>query len=206
MPYGYTHRDLLEGADVLAREDERGGAVLAVEGRGVGGGGLLGVGGAQDVHVGEYPEAGHGLDRLVRGPVLLVDIMHEARQQESERGGNMVTCETEAARGFRKEQRFMDQSMRLSERVATRASKRTYVQPRQGRNHGKNSDVQGFGHVGNCTKHSKNGLQPRKLNYCCHLSDADGVVGEDVVHGQLRESGHTHGRAHVVGEDEEGGA
>lgn len=69
----YTHRDLLEGADVLAREDERGGAVLAVDGRGVGGGGLLGVSGAHDVHVGEHAEAGHGLDRLVGGSVLLVD-------------------------------------------------------------------------------------------------------------------------------------
>lgn len=40
----------------------------------------------------------------------------------------------------------------------------------------------------------------------CHLSDADRVVGQDVVDGQLRESGHAHGGAHVVGEDQEGGA
>lgn len=40
----------------------------------------------------------------------------------------------------------------------------------------------------------------------CHLSDTDGVVGQDVVDGQLREGGHTHGGAHVVGEHQEGGA
>lgn len=30
-------------------------------------------------------------------------------------------------------------------------------------------------------------------------------MGEDVVHGELRQSGHAHGCAHVVGEHEEGG-
>lgn len=68
-----SYRDLLEGTDVLAREDKRGGAILAVDGGGVRGGGLLGVSGADDVHVGEHAEAGHSLDRLVSGSVLLVE-------------------------------------------------------------------------------------------------------------------------------------
>lgn len=50
------------------------------------------------------------------------------------------------------------------------------------------------------TPHSPPSLTPP------HLSDADGVVGQDVVDGQLREGGHTHGGAHVVGEHQEGGA